>query len=697
VLYICGSDEHGAAISIAAEQENTTPQAIIDKYHADNLEAFTKFGMSFDEYSRTSLPTHKETVQEFFLDLLNKGYLTERAEKQFYDEEAQRFLPDRYVEGVCPNCGYDKARGDQCDNCGAYYNQTELKNPISKVTGKAPIVKETTHWYFRLQDFQQFLEEYIEGHAEWKTNVLQQAQSWLKQGLGERAITRDLDWGVPVPLENAEGKKVYVWFDAVLGYITATKEWAKKQTPENPDSWKQWWQSDETNYIAFIGKDNIVFHTLMFPAMLEAKGDFVIPNNVPANEFLNLEGQKFSKSRNWSIDLRDYLKEFPETLHADYLRYVLAVNMPETRDSDFTWNDFQARINNELADKLGNFVNRTLQFLHKYFDGTLPDTGEAFLEEWKQIEAIADEAAQKATVDTSMESIIQQVQSDYKGKSNSGMLNEHGVSVITTLVVGRHTIANCYKKFRFRDAVAETMSLARAANLYFNDTQPWKLIKNDKEACGQVLFTCVQIVQSLAIAFSPILPFTSQRIIQLLSNSANGEESVFLAEQVQWKSIGSVHYTTPLQTAKPEILIRKIEDEDVQRMVEKLQASNNNDDDESIESKPLISFEDFSNVELRTARIVQAEKLKKSKKLMKLQVELAGTTRQIVAGIAHQHKPEDIVGKTVVIVANLKPAKLMGEVSEGMVLAINFGEGKAETILPLVVQDEDVPSGAEVR
>ncbi|MCS6809092.1 MAG: methionine--tRNA ligase, partial [Candidatus Kapabacteria bacterium] len=509
VLYIGGSDEYGVAISIAAEKEGVSPRDIIDRYHTANSTALQAFGISFDVYSRTSLPLHIETTQEFFLDLLAKGYLVEKEEAQFYDAEADMFLPDRYVEGICPNCRYDKARGDQCDKCGAYYNQLDLQHPRSLVSGKPPIVRNTTHWYFKLGEFQTMLEHYIERHrTTWKDNVLQQTRSWLHQGLGDRAITRDLSWGVPVPLEKARGKVIYVWFDAVLGYISATKDWAaQKGTPE---AWKEWWILPEgktqeeagIEYVAFLGKDNIVFHTIMFPAMLYARGNYILPTNVPANEFLNLEGDKFSKSRNWAIDLQDYLVDFPEPQHVDALRYVLAMNMPETKDTDFTWRDFQSRINNELAAILGNFVYRVAQFIHKNFEGrvpSLPHDKAKLPEAWRVL--TTDIAAYHAETPDAAAHALYTKYLHY--------FSTEDVRVIAAFVLGTRKIEMHYRTFRFRDAVSETMHLARAANKYFNDTAPWKAIKQSPSNAAVTLYVCAQLVCALGIAFAPVLPHTS--------------------------------------------------------------------------------------------------------------------------------------------------------------------------------------------
>jgi methionyl-tRNA synthetase len=694
VLYVGGSDEYGVAISIAAEKEGVTPQTIIDRYHAANAEALQKFGVSFDVYSRTSIPLHRETTQEFFLDLLAKGFLSEKEEAQFFDAEANMFLPDRYVEGVCPNCGYDKARGDQCDRCGAYYNQIDLKNPRSLVSGKAPVVKNTTHWYFKLGDFQPMLEEYLAANsAKWKDNVVQQTRSWLKQGLGDRAITRDLQWGVPVPLEKAAGKVVYVWFDAVLGYISATKEWARERG--TPEAWKDWWilpqglaQAESgMEYVAFLGKDNIVFHTIMFPAMLHARGNYILPTNVPANEFLNLEGEKFSKSRNWAIDLRDYLEEFPAPAWVDALRYALAMNMPETKDADFTWRDFQARVNNELAAILGNFVNRAAQFIHKNFDGKLPPlpTGrEKIPEAWKYF--VSDILALKAET---VEAAVEALHAKYLR-----YFSVEDARLIAALTLGAQKIEANYRAFRFRDAVTETMNLARAANKYFNDAAPWKTIKTNREEAAQTLYICGQCIRSLAVAFAPVLPNASAALLTMVGAAPE------TLSHAPWRSLPLplIPELTPMQ--EPTILFAKIEDDLVARQVAKLGASENAnatpaETPAGTPDKALIGIDDFKNVSLRAAKIIEAERVQKSDKLLKLQVTLGGDgRRQIIAGIGKYYAPEDIIGKTIVVVANLKPAKLMGLESQGMVLAATMPDGSLSLISP---EKAGVEPGAEIR
>jgi methionyl-tRNA synthetase len=618
VLHICGSDEHGVAITISAEKEKTTPQAIVDKYHEANKESFKKFGIKFDNYSRTSLPIHHETSKEFFLDLLFKGYLKEKEEEQFYDAEAKMFLPDRYVEGICPNCGNDKARGDQCDNCGKYYDQLDLKEPKSLITGKTPIVKKTTHWYFTLGSFQKQLESYVESHAkDWKDNVLQQTRSWLKEGLQDRAVTRDLTWGIPVPIDGVEGKVLYVWFDAVLGYISGTKEWALQQG--TPDKWKEFWCDTTTRYIAFLGKDNIVFHTIVFPSELMAKGGYILPDNVPANEFLNLEGGKFSKSRNNAIYLKDILERYP----ADIFRYTLATNLPETKDSDFYWKDFQAKNNNELADIYGNFINRTITFVAKNFENKVPTRGAVNDRDW-EILAYVQSAPQRI-----------------------GDLIEH---------------------FKFRDATMEMMNVARAANKYFNDSEPWKTFKSDKAQCGTTLNICLNIVRSLAVLFSPVVPFSSDKVFKMLNQQTT-------VDNEEWMKAGETQLPDGYQLGQSEILFTKIEDTTIEQELSKLghptevKVENENAATVYTPLKPQITYDDFAKVDFRTAKITEAEAVPKSKKLIRLQIDLGFEKRQIVAGIAEKTTPEKLIGKTIIVVANLAPAKLMGVESQGMLLA----------------------------
>jgi methionyl-tRNA synthetase len=734
VLYICGSDEYGVAISIAAEKAGVTPREIIDQFHTANAEALNGLGMSFDLYSRTSLPVHIETTQEFFTDLLEKGFLAEKEEAQFYDDDAQMFLPDRYVEGTCPNCGYDRARGDQCDNCGAYYNQLDLKNPRSLVSGKTPVVKNTTHWYFKLGDFQEWLEGYIGAGAarKWKDNVVQQSQSWLKQGLGDRAITRDLTWGVPVPLERAKGKVIYVWFDAVLGYISITKEWARLHG--TPEAWKEWWLKPQdgstTDYVAFLGKDNIVFHTIMFPAMLQARGNYVLPTNVPANEFLNLEGQKFSKSRNWAIDVRDYLAAFPEPHQADALRYTLAMNMPETKDADFTWKDFQARVNNELAAIVGNFVNRTAQFLQKNFGGNVPILRGKFQkipEAWKLL--VDDLHVQQFD---SNESAIETLHTKYLH-----YFSADDVRVLVALVTHLRAVEKNYRAFRFRDAVAETMNIARAANKYFNDAAPWKSVKEAPDECAKTLYICSQLMRSLGYAFAPVIPNTAQAILTMLNAAPPAQTAQAQATHVAdyrdvWKTLSLPQLPEGTALREPTLLFSKMEDSTVQAQVAKLgsgatteQASEappppktaSKDATQTTSTKKTpnsstattvsssersdnkhISIDEFGNVQLRTGVILEASRVPKSDKLLKLLVNVgtdaAPEHRQILSGIAKYYTPEEMVGKTVTVVVNLKPAKLMGLESQGMILSASTEDGALSLVVP---ENSSIGGGAEVR
>jgi len=687
VLFICGSDEHGVAITIAAEKEKVTPKDIIDKYHYANKAAFDKFGMSFDYYSRTSIDSHHEIAREFFADFLKKKYLIAKEEEQLFDEEAQMFLPDRYVEGTCPNCGYDAARGDQCDKCGSYYNQTELINPISLISHKTPIKKITRHWYFQFSQFQEFLEKYIESHSkDWKDNVLQQTRSWLNVGLTERAITRDLIWGVKLTgieglsNEEVEGKALYVWFDAVLGYISATIEYFKEKGAD-ANEWRNWWQSEETKYLAFIGKDNIVFHTLIFPAMLHARYDdqnkYILPNNVPANEFLNLEGQKFSKSRNWSIDLKDFFEDFTEPQYVDTLRYALAMNFPESKDSDFTWKDFQARNNNELAAILGNFINRTLQFTIKNFDSKVPTFTEIeqFTADWKSL--INDDEA-KTTA-----------------------LNENDKLLINSLAENIDEAIINYEKYRFRDAISNTMNIARAANKYFNDEEPWKSIKQNPEQTAKTMYACCQMVVNLACVFAPILPHISNEIFEIFNHNTTFNH--FELKSTNYFEIAKLpSLAAGANINEPRILITKIENEQIQAQTAKLGTPIANDKKKNttlktIDTPPintnLINYDKFRETDLRTAKVIEAENVPKSKKLLRLQVEVSGEKRQIIAGVAEHYAPSDLIGKTIIIVANLEPAKIMGMESQGMLLAANTSDGK----IRVVTLDDDILTGAEVR
>jgi methionyl-tRNA synthetase len=641
IIFICGSDEHGVPITITAEKEKTTPQAIVDRYHAANKQAFEAFGMAFDNYSRTSLPIHHETAKEFFLDFYSNGILKENTEKQLYCEFDSMFLADRYVEGTCPNCKYTGARGDQCENCGTWLNQAELIEPKCKVCGNTPVVRETKHLYFPLGDFQERLEAYIDERNKrdgWKDNVLQYCQSWFKTGLQDRAVTRDLPWGVPVPVEGYRDKVIYVWFDAVLGYISATKEWSNRQN--KPDEWKRYWQDEDTKYVAFIGKDNVVFHCIVFPAMLMEKKGYVLPENVPANEFLNFEGKKFSKSRGWGIDLRDFLVEFP---NADTLRYALAVNLPEYHDSDFYLKDFQARVNNELAAILGNFVNRTLTFIQKQFDNSVPEAGE---------------------------------------------LNDEDKAFLHVLQTVPREAGEYFERYRFRDALTAIMSVARAANKYFNDNAPWKTVKEDPARCRTTMNLCVQTCRTLAILIEPVLPFTSAKLKSIL-NLDDQRHDFF------WDAAGKPLLPAGHRLGASDILFERIEDEHIDAIHRRLAApeSGQNVSGSAIPPvKPQIDIEDFLKVDLRTAKVLSSEKVKKSKKLLKLEIDLGTEKRTLVAGIAEKYEPDMLVGKNVIVVANLKPAKLMGIESQGMVLAASEPDGLPVLLMP----SEELPPGSVV-
>ena len=634
IIYICGSDEHGVPITISADKENVSPQVIIDRYHELNYDAFKKFGMSFDNYSRTSLPIHHETAKEFFLEYYNKGLLKEKKTLQFYDEKNNMFLPDRYVEGTCPNCGSEEARSDECENCGKLYEPSELKNPKSKISGETPILKETSHYYFPLGEFQPELEKYIDEMNEkygWKENVMQYCRGWFKDGLKDRAVTRDLDWGVKVPLDEAVGKVLYVWFEAVLGYISSTKEYSQKIG--KPDLWKKYWQDENTKYIAFIGKDNVVFHCIVFPAMLKAwnSGEnvkYCLPQNVPANEFLNFEGKKFSKSRNWGIDVIDFLKIFP----ADPLRYTLAVNLPENRDTDFQWKEFQAKNNSELAAIFGNFINRTFTFAHKHFDGKVPPKGE---------------------------------------------LNEMDKEMIKTVSEYPQKISEYFERYKLKEGTNEIMNLARAGNKYFNDSEPWKTVKSDKEKCSTTINICLQTIYTLAELFEPVVPFSSKKIFKMLN-----------AEPTKWQKCGDENLPAEHKLNNSEILFPQIEDKMIDKQVEKLDGS-----ESKSKAENLISYDDFMKTQLKVAEVISAEKIERSKKLLKLKVKLDSEERQLVAGIAESNNPEDLIGKKVVIVANLEAAKIMGVESRGMILAVEKENGEMQ----VVTVDNSVKNGTRVK
>ena len=647
VAFICGSDEHGVPITLTADKEHITPQAVVDRYHAMNKLAFEKFGMSFDNYSRTSLPLHHQTAVEFFLNFQQRGILREKQEQQFFDPKANMFLPDRYVEGTCPVCANPEARGDQCERCGSYLNPTELINPRSKISGEVPVLRETSHLFFPLGEFQSRLEAYIRERSArdgWKENVLKYCQSWFKDGLQDRAVTRDLDWGVKIPLKGYESKVLYVWFDAVLGYISSTKEWS--QRIGKPDEWKKFWLDDGTKYLAFIGKDNVVFHCIVFPAMLMAWNDghpadqYVLPENVPANEFLNFEGQKFSKSRGIGIDVQDFLSRFP----SDPLRYYLASSLPEYRDADFYWKDFQAKNNNELADILGNFVNRTLAFAGRTFGGKTPACGILSARDAAMIE---------------------------------GMKNVPGAA------------GQFFEAYRFRDGLLEIMNLARSANKYFNDSEPWKTAKSDLTQCATTINISLQVARTLAVLMSPIIPASSEKIWKMLNldGTATGQP---------WDSAAEMKIPDGHPLGITEILFTKIENDVIEQAIKDTTsepAATPAPAPKPIEEKPTITIDDFKKLDLRVAKIVQCENVPKSEKLLKLQVEIGTEKRQIVAGIARHYKPEELVGKSVVVVYNLAPAKLMGQESKGMVLAASDDDDRLFVVSP----SGEINSGSVVR
>jgi methionyl-tRNA synthetase len=646
VAFICGSDEHGVPITITAEEEGTTPQQVVDRYHEQNRKAFENLGISFDIYSRTSTPLHHKTALEFLLNFHSRGILKARKEKQFYDQKVEMFLPDRYVEGTCPVCSNPEARGDQCERCGSYLEPTDLINPKSKISGEKPVLRETSHLYFPLDEYQKRLESYMaERNASdgWKENVLKYCGSWFKEGLQPRAVTRDLDWGVKIPLPGFERKVIYVWFDAVLGYISATRAWSEQIG--KPDDWRRYWQDERTKYVAFIGKDNVVFHCIVFPAMLMAWNDahderYILPENVPANEFLNFEGQKFSKSRGWGIDVQDFLQRFPP----DQLRYYMATALPEYRDSDFTWKDFQAKCNNELADIFGNFVNRTLAFAERTFGGIVPKVGP---------------------------------------------LNERDRSILEEVRKTPLVASECYEEYRFREGLLAVMNLARSANKYFNDSEPWITAKSEPERCATTIAISIHLVRALAVLMEPVTPFSSVRILSMLRLTGR-------TAKTSWEAAGEMLIPEGHKIGKPEILFTKIEDTMIEDQLKQLGVTPLPPATPSApkaEVKATIGIEDFRKVDLRIAKITECERLPKSEKLLKLQVEVGTEKRQILAGVAQHYSPQDLIGKSVVIVHNLQPAKLMGQESQGMLLAASDENGKLIIISPL----SEITSGSVVK
>lgn len=628
VAFICASDEHGMAITMRARKEGTTPQAIVDRYHGMIQDSMDQLGISFDIYSRTSNETHHETAQQFFRKLYEQGLFEERTSEQYYDDEAKQFLADRYITGTCPNCGHPSAYGDQCENCGSSLNPTDLINPTSTLTGNPPVKKETKHWYLPLQNYESWLNEWIvDGHKkDWKPNVWGQCKSWIDGGLQPRAMTRDLDWGIKVPVEGADGKVLYVWFDAPIGYVSATREWAEREGKE----WEPYWKSDDTKLVHFIGKDNIVFHCIIFPAILKSMGNYVLPDNVPANEFLNLEGDKISTSRNWAVWLHEYLTDLPEK--QDVLRYALCSNAPESKDNDFTWKDFQARNNNELVAILGNFVNRAVVLTHKYFDGKVPVRGEIF--------------------DIDKEVL------DQLGK----VPNRVGESI---------------EKYRFREALAEMMELARMGNKYLADTEPWKLIKTDRERVGTILNIALQLVANLSVVAEPFIPFSTEKLRKLLN-----------IEKLDWSSAGNDELLAEGTTLeKPTLLFQKIEDKTIETQVQKLEETKkqNEMENQEITLAPLkedIVFDDFMKLDLRVGTIIEAKKVEKSNKLLQFLVDTGIDQRTILSGIAKQYDPAEMIGKQVTIIANLAPRKMMGVESQGMILMAEDAEGNLRLIQP---------------
>ncbi|MDO8966970.1 methionine--tRNA ligase [Algoriphagus sp.] len=628
VAYICGSDEHGVAITIKAAKEGKTPQQVVDQYHEMMKGSFKEFGISFDHYSRTSAKIHHETAQELFRDLYDKGEFLEQTTEQYYDEEAGQFLADRYIEGTCPKCGNEHAYGDQCEKCGSSLSPTELINPKSKLSGRTPVLKETKHWFLDLARYQPFLKKWIlEDHAEdWKNNVLGQCRSWLEagDGLQARSMTRDLEWGIPVPLQGAEGKVLYVWFDAPIGYISSTKEWAA----EKGIDWQPYWKDQETKLVHFIGKDNIVFHCIIFPAILKTHGGFVLPDNVPANEFLNLEGDKISTSRNWAVWLHEYLEEFPGK--QDVLRYVLTANAPETKDNDFTWKDFQSRNNSELVAVYGNFVNRAVVLTQKFYQGEIPARGE---------------------------------------------LTGYDQEVLTALEEFPEKIAASIERYRFREALSYVMDFARLGNKYLADTEPWKEIKTDPERTKTILNIALNIAANLAIVSEPFLPFTAAKLFEM-----------FGLEKQTWSQAGNGKLLSEGKTlGQMGLLFEKIEDETVEKQVQKLLDSKKMNEAANAPVAPmkeLITYDDFAKLDMRVVTVLEAERMPKSKKLLKLKVDIGLGHRTVLSGVAEHFEPEFLVGKQVTMLINLAPRKMMGIDSEGMILMAEDKDGKLKLLMP---------------
>ncbi|MBQ8367275.1 MAG: methionine--tRNA ligase [Alistipes sp.] len=633
VISVCGSDEHGVPITIKARKEGITPQQVVDRYHEIIKSSFQRLGMSFDIYSRTSSPTHRVTASEFFRKLYDEGKFIEQTSMQYYDEEAQTFLADRYIVGTCPHCQNEKAYGDQCEKCGSTLSPDELLNPKSAVSGAVPVKRETKHWYLPLDKYEGFLREWIlEGHKEWKSNVYGQCKSWLDLGLQPRAVSRDLDWGIPVPVDGADGKVLYVWFDAPIGYISATKD----LTPD----WEKYWKSEDTKMVHFIGKDNIVFHCIVFPSMLKAHGGYVLPENVPANEFLNLEGDKISTSQNWAVWLHEYLDEFPGK--EDVLRYVLCANAPETKDNDFTWKDFQARNNSELVAVLGNFVNRALVLTKKYYDGIVPERGE---------------------------------------------LTDYDVATIDEMQKIKASLERNIEHYHFREALKDAMAYSRIGNKYLADTEPWKVVKTDPERVKTILNIALQITANTAIAIEPFMPFSAEKMLKMLA-----------VDKFSWEQLGSMELMPAGHTiGEAQLLFEKIEDDVIEAQLAKLEASRRAKLEAEAaqnvtEQKAEVSFDDFQKMDIRVSTILEAEKVAKTKKLLKLTIDTGIDKRTIVSGIAEYYSPEQLVGRQVLVLANLAPREIKGIESRGMILMAEDALGR----LVLVQPEDKTMSGAMI-
>ncbi len=639
VIFIGGSDEHGVPITIKARNEGITPQDVVDRYHTIIKKSFEDFGISFDIYSRTSDPVHHKTASDFFLNLYNDNKFIEKTTQQYYDEEAKQFLADRYITGTCPHCANERAYGDQCESCGTSLSPTELINPKSALSGSKPVLKETTHWYLPLDQYEDFLREWIlkEHKSDWRSTVYGQCKSWIDMGLQPRAVTRDLDWGVKLPIPNTDGKVLYVWFDAPIGYISATKVWAKQQQKD----WEPYWKSHDSKLVHFIGKDNIVFHCIIFPVMLKAEGTYILPDNVPANEFMNLENDKISTSRNWAVWLHEYMEDFPAK--EDVLRYVLTSNAPETKDNDFTWKDFQAKNNNELLAILGNFVNRTIVLTHKFYNGNVP-----------------------ARID----------------------LNESDTFVIEQIGKYPELIGRSIEKYHFREGLNELMNLARLGNKYLTDNEPWKEIKNDPKHVQTVMNLALQIAANLAILCEPFLPFTAQKLQAMLN-----------IKLTKWSQAGNADLLKEGHMVnQPEFLFEKIEEEQIEKQLLKLQRSKEENAQNNMgipvePQKELISYEDFIKMDLRVCQVLEAEKVAKTKKLLKLKVDTGIDTRTIISGIAEYYEPESLLGKKVLMLVNLQPKEIKGVPSQGMILMAENSNGE----LGIVSPDKDIINGGMVK